>query len=98
MGGRLEEGRPMERSGDLLRGPDRLMEWMRLARSHPFHQAIELHPDIIDCRLPEIARGRPVHDRTRCARLYIVVDRGAPDCHRRTDHKSDDKSHCPYSY
>src|SRR5262249_54984486 len=56
-----------------------------LAGGHPFHQAIELPPDIVDCRLPEIVRGRPVHKRTGCARLHIVVERGAPDCQRHTD-------------
>src|SRR5262249_40934974 len=64
---------------------------------HPFHQAIELIPDIIDCRLLEIVRGRPVHKRTGCARLHVVVDRGAPDCQRDADDKPKDKSHCPYS-
>src|SRR5262249_56449881 len=48
-------------------------------------------------RLPEIVGGRPVHKRTRCTRLHIVVDCGAPDCQRHTDDKSDDKSHYPYS-
>src|SRR5215467_10854257 len=65
-----------------------------LAGGHPFHQAIELRPHIADCRLREIVRVRPVHELTR---LHVVVDRGAPDCQRHTDDKSEDKSHSPYS-
>jgi len=63
-----------------------------LTGGHPFHQAIELRPDIIDCCFLEVVRSRPVHNRTG---LHVVVDRGPPNRQRHTDDESEDKSHCP---
>ena len=78
----------------VLRGPGSVHGIDSLAGGHPFHQAIELRQDIIDCRFLEIVRGRPVHNRTG---LHAVVDRGAPNRQRHTDDESEDKSHCRYS-
>jgi hypothetical protein len=66
----------------VLRGPGSVHGIDSLAGGHPFHEAIDLHPDIIDCRFLEIVRGRPVYNRTG---LHVVVDRGAPNRQRHTD-------------
>src|ERR1700722_16112343 len=69
-----------------------------LAGCDPFHQAINLRSDVIECCLLEFVCGRPVHQRLRCARVHSkVVDGGAPDPQPYAYDKPEDKSHCPFS-